>query len=182
MHSSPALQLAGCLAVVCLTSKNWFSFGYWSPVVVCSAAGFFCARRNAKKGGRSPQGAKPSRRTNKSRGGRRMTRNRGKAARNKGRRLRRGEERAVPGQRRARRKRDERGGECEQKRKGEEKRATWRKHQLGKSRTNTERHCQRAPKGLTGKEAEAQGGADGPEGGVQAAQRREEVRRLTAEA
>ncbi len=54
--------------------------------------------------------------------------------------------------------------------KSEEKSETWRKHQLGKSRTNTERHCQRAPKGLTGREAEAQAGADGPEGGVQAAQ------------
>jgi hypothetical protein len=44
------------------------------------------------------------------------------------------------------------------------------KSQLGKGRTNTERHCQRAPKGLTGREAEAQAGADAPEGGVQAAQ------------
>ena len=139
-------------------------------------AGFFYARpfgRLHKKRGRSPRALSPAARGAKApaseegegaaaRATKPTTRTRDHDAAKRERHPARSErERLAPGNkasanRSGRAKREERHGE--------------RKHQLGKSRTNTERHCQRAPKGLTGREAEAQAGADAPEGGVQAAQ------------
>lgn len=131
------------------------------------------------KKGPKPQGAKPSRTRSKSPSerGRRRSRSKGNQARNTGKRPRRGEETLAPGQKRARKTGAGPTGEREQERKGEERRETWRKTPTGKSRANTERDCQRAPKGLTGREAEAQAGADAPEGGVQAARSKRPPRR-----